>query len=119
MAHGAIFFDAGHTLIEPNAAALSEAAAEAGMTGTANDISRAFRRAIAALNRSPTPSPLAFRELVASELAPLGVSTPETEEVFWAVLDRHNAERRLWTQPIEGAHAVLAALRERDFRIGV
>jgi FMN phosphatase YigB (HAD superfamily) len=115
----AVFFDAGHTLIEPHEGALAEAAVAAYLTVGAREVARAFRRAISALNRQPAEQPATFRDLVAYELTQLGLRGPAVEEAFWAVLDRHNAERSLWVKPIAGAAETMAALKARGFRIGV
>jgi putative hydrolase of the HAD superfamily len=115
----AFLFDAGHTLIEPHEAALAEAAVAAYLTVGASEVTRAFRKAISALNRQPGSSPSTFRDLVALELMKLGLQGETVEEAFWTVLDRHNAERSLWTKPIAGAGETLAALKSQGIKVGV
>jgi len=115
----AVLFDAGHTLIEPHDAALAEAAVAALLKVGGRDVARAFRRAISQLNRQPGASPGTFRDLVAAELVKLGLAGPDVEEAFWTVLDKHNAERALWTKPIEGAGETLAALKAQGVKVGV
>jgi len=115
----AVFFDAGHTLIEPHETALAEAAVAAYLTVGPRDVARAFRRAISQLNRQSATTPSTFRDLVAAELMRLGLKGVEVEEAFWTVLDRHNADRQLWTKPIEGAGETLAALKAQGIKVGV
>src|SRR5207237_2580863 len=106
-------------LIEPHDAALAEAALAASLTVGAREIARAFRRAIAALNCTPDAPASTFRDLVAAELGKLGLESAAVEEQFWAVLDKHNVQRTLWTQPMAGAAEVLAGLKAGGIKVGV
>lgn len=121
----AVLFDAGGTLVHPDWERLARlAAASAGRELDATELNRKFKEMMCAIDASmqrgePAPDDSHQRNWVFRRVYRALDLDDDACEKLSGQIDATHAERHLWSAPDPDAPAVLATLREADFRIAV
>lgn len=121
---GAVFFDAGNTLLQINYAAIVEQLGFQGIQRTRNEVTRAEYRARVRLDPHLAPGASTENQSVAGYyfwyvLEELGITDPEISRAIAEWRKNYNLPVGLWNQADPEALEILRRLRSEGVRTGV